>query len=130
MPRRHGASSGRPRPRLVECRFLVPLVRDSDRRPHKLWHWKSLQNALFHHFGGFTGPEGPVPGIYRSRSGRRVADLSRRYTVAVLPGSVEILRGLLRRAANTFDQECIYFVVGGDAELVDAEPSAGDLGDL
>lgn len=93
-------------------------------------HWKALEDALFRHFDGFTGPEGPVLGNYRNRSGSRVTDLSRRYTIALPVRGVEALRSLLRRVANTFDQECIYFVVGVEAELVDADPSAGDVGDV
>lgn len=93
-------------------------------------HWRALAAALFRHFDGFTGPEGPVLGNYRNRSGTRVTDLSRRYTVAVSLRRVEALRSLLRRVANTFDQECIYFVVGVNVELVEADPSAGELGDV
>jgi hypothetical protein len=129
VARKRRASGGRSPPPLIECRFLVPLVRDSDRRPHALRHWKALEDALFRHFDGFAGPEGPVPGNYKNRSGRRVSDLSRRYTIALLPNGVDALRRLLRRVANTFDQECIYLVVGVEVELVDADPSAGELGD-
>lgn len=50
-------------------------------------------------------------GNYRNRSGRRVSDLSRRYTVALPVRRVGELRHLLRQVANTSDQECIDFVV-------------------
>jgi hypothetical protein len=108
----------------------VPLVRDSDRRPHGPRHWKALEDALYRHFDGFTGPEGPVLGNYRNRSGKRVTDQSRRYTIALPLCRVEALRSLLRQVANTFDQECIYFVVGVEAELVGADPSAGNVGEV
>lgn len=85
-------------------------------------------DALFQRFGGFTGPEGPIPGGYTSRSGRRIEDESFRYTVALPPRRTRELRRLLRQVANSFDQECIYLVVGGEAELVDADPSVGALG--
>lgn len=81
------------------------------------------------HFDGFTGPEGPVPGNYKNRSGRWVTDQSQRFTIALLPRGVARLRNLLRRVANTFDQECSYFVVGVEVELVDADPAAGYLGE-
>jgi hypothetical protein len=93
----------------VECRFMVPLVRDSDRRPPRR--------------------VAPIPGGYTNRSGRRVMDESFRYTVALPSGRVRFLRRLLRKVANSFDQECIYLVVGVHAELVDADASAGDLGE-
>jgi hypothetical protein len=97
--------------------------------PHAVWLWKALMDALFERFGGFTGPEGPIPGGYTNRSGRRVMDESFRYTVALPSGRVRFLRRLLRKVANSFDQECIYLVVGVHAELVDADASAGDLGE-
>jgi len=84
-------------------------------------------DALFERFGGFTGPEGPIAGGYTNRSGRRVEDESFRYTVALPPHRVRELRELLRQVANSFDQECIYFVA--EVELVDADPSAGYLGE-
>ncbi|MCO5167790.1 MAG: hypothetical protein M9894_15695 [Planctomycetes bacterium] len=42
---------------------------------------------------------------------------------------VALLRSFLQQVANTFDQECIYLVVGFEVELVDADPAAGYLGD-
>ncbi len=115
--------------RRIECRFLVPMVRDSDRRPHAPRHWMAFDDAMRALFDGWQGPEGPVPGNYKNRSGRWVTDRCRRYTVALPRERVPALRDFLRQVANTFDQECIYFVVGFDVELVDAEPSAGYLGD-
>jgi hypothetical protein len=108
---------------------MVPLVRDSDRRPHPRWLWKALVDALFDEFGGYTGPEGPIPGGYTNRSGRRVTDESFRYTVSLPSRRVADLRQLLTRVANSFDQECIYLVVGVEAELVDADAASGDLGE-
>lgn len=124
MAKRRRRGHARP-DRLVECRFLVPLVRDSDRRPHARKLWDELGHALLRLFGGFTGPEGPVPGAWRSRAGRTVHDSSRRYSVALSHGRVDELRELVRRVATSFDQECIFFVVGADAEFVEADPSGG-----
>ncbi|MGE0711541.1 MAG: hypothetical protein AB7N76_30090 [Planctomycetota bacterium] len=39
------------------------------------------------------------------------------------------LRALLRRAAHTFDQECIYLSVRGVVEFVVARPEDGCLTD-
>lgn len=46
-------------------------------------------------------------------SGRLVTDESRKYTVLVREDNVEELRAVLGRAANSFDQEEILFVVQG-----------------
>lgn len=124
MAKRRRRGPARPE-RLVDCRFLVPLVRDSDRRPHTRKLWEELRRALLRIFGGFTGPEGPIPGAWRSRSGRTIHDSSRRYSVAVSPDRIDELRELVRRVATSFDQECIFFVVGADAEFVEADPSTG-----
>jgi hypothetical protein len=115
----------RPPDALIECRFLVPSVRDSNRRPHDRELWQTLADALHRRFGGFTGPEGPIPGGYTSRSGRRVEDRSWRYTVSVPRSAVRDLRVLLRRVGRSFDQECIYFVVGIDVEFVASDTDVG-----
>lgn len=120
---------------LVECHFLVPLVRDGNRRPHQPSAWRLLQDALFRRFGGRSGPEGlyvairPTPGEYTSHSGGRVEDESRRYIVAVEEKRVDELKRLLARVANTFDQEAIYLSVCGRVVFVQADEGAGDLAD-
>src|SRR5687768_3258944 len=119
---------------LLECAFLVPLVRDSDRKPHRPLCWNLLEDASYEKFGGRQGPEElgsrrvwpdrvyrsvrPVPGEYRSQTGSRVRDESRRYIVAVERRRVSELRRLLEQAANTFDQEAIYLSVRGEVEFV------------
>lgn len=107
----------------------MPLVRDSDRRPHAPALWTALAKELLERFDGFTGPEGPVPGNYRGRSGAWIQDASRRFTVALPRGRVGELRRLLQQVANAFDQECIYFAVGDEVELVDGDASAGHIGE-
>ncbi len=118
------------------CAFLIPVVRDSDRRPHPPLAWRLLQDALLRTFGALTGPEGvlyyrspeAVPGAWRPEKGEEpVADLSRRYTVAVPADRVDALRALLRRAGNSFDQRVIYLEVGGYAELLEVRPEDGFL---
>ena len=76
--------------RILECAFLVPVVRDSDRQPHGALAWRMLQEALFVLFRGYTGAESvyrldtPVPGAYEDEgTSRRVEDQSLRYIVAV-----------------------------------------------
>lgn len=118
------------------CTFLIPVVRDSDRRPHAPVVWRLLQDALVRTFGALTGPEpvlyyrkpDAVPGAWRPEEGEApVEDLSRRYTVAVPADRVDELRALLRRAGNSFDQRVMYLEVGGYAEFVEVRLEDGFL---
>ena len=117
----------------VLCEFLVPLVRDKDRVPHTHLAWAALHDALFACFDGFTGPElvmrlqRTVPGQYRSASKGRVEDECRQYKVALPLSRIDELRGVLRKAANTFDQEAIFLVVKGEVEFVSGKPEDGAL---
>ena len=122
--------------RVVECSFLVPIVGDTDRKPHSPIAWRLLQDAIHHLFKGLSGPERfllvrdveLVPGSYTEEAtGSRVHDESRRYTVAIPEAQVEVLRRLLRKAANTVDQKCIYLSVAGVVEFVTAKPEDGYL---
>jgi hypothetical protein len=116
------------------CVFLVPLVRDSDRKPHPPVLWRLLQDALVERFGAVTGPETvlyyrsarPLAGAWAQRQGAApVEDLSRRYTVAIASDQVDELRDLIRRAGNSFDQQVMYLEVAGYAELLAVLPEHG-----
>lgn len=118
------------------CVFLIPVVRDSDRKPHPPVLWRLLQDALARIFGAVTGPEAvlyyrrreTVPGVWSADEGQApVEDLSRRYTVAIAADQVDNLRALLRRAGNSFDQRTIYLEVAGYAELLEVRPEDGFL---
>jgi len=83
------------------CIFLVPIVRDSDRRPHPPVLWRLLQDALIGKFGAVTGPElvlyyrssEAVPGAWSPGENEQpVEDLSRKYTVAIPIDRVDELR--------------------------------------
>ena len=92
------------------CVFLVPVVRDSDRKPHPPVLWRLLQDALVRMFEGVGGPEtvlyyyrtpDPVPGSWSPGEGQEpVEDLSRKYTVALPAERVDELRALLRRSTS------------------------------
>jgi len=118
------------------CVFLIPVVRDSDRRPHPAIVWRLLKEELIRRFGSLTGPEtviyylnpDPVPGEWLpSELEDPVEDKSRKYTIAIPSSRVDELRSLLRRAGNSFDQRAIYLEVAGYAELVEVDPEDGYL---
>lgn len=118
------------------CAFLVPVVRDSDRRPHSVPLWPILQDALVDLFGAVSGPETVllhrrlklVHGVWRSdREGDLVEDRSRRYSIAIPEDRVDELRALLRRVGNSFDQRVMYLEVAGYAELLEVNPDDGVL---
>ena len=121
---------------LVVCRFLVPVLRDSDRLPHQAVLWRLLQDALCEGFRGLTGPQRvlvtrdpePVPGAWRPEGSRTdIEDECREYEVDVLHSRVDDLRALLRKAANSFDQRAIRLVVGITPEYVTATDRDGYL---
>ena len=121
--------------RLVECAFLIPIVRDSDRSPHPPIVWRLLQDAIRALFPqGHSGPElmykdvETVPGEYVEDATKKIVrDESRRYTVAILRSSLDNLRRLLRKAANTFDQKAVYLSVAGEVEFVTPKAEDGML---
>ena len=127
-----------PRPeteRLVECAFLIPIVRDSDGSPHPPIVWRLLQDAIRALFPqGHSGPElmykdvETIQGEYVDEAARKVVgDVSRRYVVAIPRSKLPDLRQLLRKAANTFDQKAIYLSVAGEVEFVTPGPEDGML---
>lgn len=113
--------------RKAACVFLVPLVRDSDRKRHSPLLWRLLQDVLLKRFGGLTGPE-TVAGEWSPGEGEPpVRDLNRRYTVAVAKERLDEVRALLRRVGNSFDQRVMYFEVAGYVELLEVRPEDGFL---
>lgn len=120
----------------VECWFLVPLVRDSDRGLHQPVLWRLLEEALSDAWGGWTGPETmrwgrkkhAVPGGWKPEgSAAPMTDESRKYTVFVPLAKLDALRSLLKKAANSFDQEEILLSVRGRRERIIPTPEAGFL---
>jgi hypothetical protein len=122
---------------IVECSFLIPIVRDSDKAKHRPLAWRLLVDELRRVFPqGHSGPQMAfyldcelLPGQWVDDAEHRVNDISRRYVVAIPPSRLHDLRSLLRRAANTFVQKAIYLSVAGRVEFVTARPADGFLGD-
>src|SRR5438105_3914686 len=103
--------------RRVQCEFFIPIVRNSDKKPHQSIAWNLLVNEIRRVFpAGHSGPEtfyrgdALVPGEY--------SDTSRRYLLAIPEGKVNDLRLLLKMAAHTFDQQAMYQSVAGTVEFV------------
>jgi len=115
-------------PRLLECSFLIPLVRDShlsDGQPHDpdLWEW--LDDEVLWRFGGRTLDLGRFEGFYLDPdTGEKVFDVSRKYVVAVPEDRLDELRALLSVASFSFAQKCIYLSIAGQVEFIEG-PSHG-----
>lgn len=117
-----------------ETWFLIPLVRNSDKRLHIVTLWSCLRDELYTLAGGWSGPQRvialieAVPGGWRDpATGRCSEDESRKYTVLVPASEFGALSELLVRAANSFDQDEILFVVQGEDRSVKRDPSKGFL---
>jgi hypothetical protein len=122
--------------RYVECSFLIPTVRDSDGTPHAVMAWSLLKDTLLRHFGGWSGPERVtvfhssklVPGGWKpAPDSEPIRDESKRYTISLPSDRLDELRGVLRKAARTFDQQTIYLSVRGYVEFVTPGPDDGFL---
>jgi len=123
----------------VETWFVIPLVRNSDRRPHDVALWGLLREEVYEVAGGVSGPRRvialiedvePLPGSWRDlATGKPVEDESRKYTVIVAREKLDELRAIMERAANSFDQDEVLFVVQGVDQSVKRDPSKGFLKD-
>lgn len=112
--------------RIVQCEFFIPIVRNSDKKPHQPVSWNLLVDEIRRMFpAGHSGPEtfyrGDtfLPGEFEEKPGAPpVKDESRRYILAIPESKTNDLRTLLRMAAHTFDQQAIYLSVAGIVEFV------------
>jgi hypothetical protein len=111
----------KPRRRLLECSFLLPIRRDrrlSDGAVHgpRVWSW--LHDQLFVFKGGTRAPD-LYEGWYVDPDTRKpVTDRSRKYFVALDRRGVAALRRLLQKACEVFVQKFIYLSVAGHVEFV------------
>ena len=56
-----------------------------------------------------------------------IQDVSRCYLVAIPEAKIDVLRQILRKAANTFDQKAMYLSVQGVVEFIAATETDGYL---
>lgn len=118
----------------VECWFLIPLERNSDRGKHPPVLWRLLREEICQLFTGWTGPQRilietvePVPGGWMPVPGKVIKDVSRKYTVVIPENRAADLQSILERAANSFDQEEILLLVRSVNRSVPRRADAGLL---
>lgn len=115
---------------LVECAFLIPIVRDanlSDGEPHTIVAWDWLTDELWERFGGATMAPGYYEGFYRDPdTGERVSDKSSKFIVATGEDRLSELKQFLAEACNVFCQKCIYLNIAGRVEFIEADSSPQD----
>lgn len=116
---------------LVVAMFQIPITEDGtvgSGRRHPTFRWKSLENALYEHFGGWTRLPGETSGMWKDRmTGEPARDRCRWFQVDLDSARVEDLRELLRRACVTFVQQEIRVVVDGKPEYIKGSPSHDPL---
>ena len=104
-----------------QCTVLIPLREDKEvgnGQLHPPRRWKSFEDALEARWG-FTADPNPKRGVWKDpETGRRVADRSYLYTIAVPEEEIPALKKYLVEARKLFKQKCIYFECGGDVEFV------------
>ena len=107
---------------LVACEVVIPTVSGSTRFPwpsNKIPDWEAATAYLF---GGISPIAVEVVGQWHPTSppGQGIIpDPQNRYEIAVLPERVDELREYMRFTCAHFEQECLYFKVGADVELLD-----------
>ena len=121
-----------------EVRFLLPMLRSSDRQLHDIAQWEWLEDEMHVRYpNGWQLPEvertdSTVQGKVRGRwfdeeEQKRVPDDSVELVVAVPANQMTALFTLFDEICARFDQKCIYFAAGGDAGLYypTKEPNRG-----
>lgn len=118
----------------IETWFVIPTVRDSDKKKHRATLWGLLRAELYEVAGAdswkwvILEELAPTKGSWKNpKTGKPVRDKSRKYTVVVLREKAEEIREVLFRAANSFDQQEILFMVLGVDRSVKRDPKKGFL---
>jgi hypothetical protein len=111
---------------LVVVTFQIPITEDKtvgSGAPHSPFRWKTLQDALYEQFGGWTSLPGRTAGVWKDRkTGKPVRDRCRLFQVDLEENRVDELREILRRACLTFVQQEIRAIVDGKPEYLGASP--------
>ncbi len=111
-----------------EIRFLVPMLRNSDRQLHDIAQWEWLENQMYVEFPDgwqqleFQRTDTAVLGTVRGHwfdkeKNEGIPDESVEFIVAIPPDRMTVLFQLFEDICVRFDQKCIYFSNGGDAAL-------------
>jgi len=103
---------------LVEYTFLVPVVRDSDRREHDQRANDWLAHKLYRAFGGYS-IGGRVTGTWKDSNGIELSDDSVVYRVAIPRSDVFKLRRIVESCKIVFDQQTIYMAVTSEHVTID-----------
>jgi hypothetical protein len=111
-----------------EVRFLVPMVRNSDRELHEITKWEWLKEQMYvefpegwqrrHYLRTGSTIYGTVEGHWFDRVKKLgVPDECVEFIVAILPERMPDLEKLFDSICLEFDQKCIYFTNGEEAAL-------------
>jgi len=111
-----------------EVRFLVPMLRNSDRQLHAISQWEWVENEMYAEFpNGWqqrevertdTTVRGTVRGGWFDKdNNENVPDDSVEFVVALPPDQMTTVYALFEEICERFDQKCLYFTIGGDAAL-------------
>jgi hypothetical protein len=93
-----------------------PSLADGKRHSSRAWQWLERELYLF---GGATREREPLDGWYIDPdTGKRIADSSRKYYVAIDKTDIGALRSLLQEVCGVFKQKCIYLSIAGRVEFV------------
>jgi hypothetical protein len=111
-----------------EVRFLIPILRNTDRQPHEITQWEWLDNRMYTEFPEgwqqleFLRTENAIQGTVKGHwfdkeKNEGVADDCVEFIVAIPTDRMSALEHLFEELCVHFDQKCIYFSNGGDAAL-------------
>jgi hypothetical protein len=111
-----------------EVRFLVPMLRDSDRQLHDVAQWEWIEDEMHVRYPNgwqqreVERTENTVKGTVRGRwfdkeKQESVPDDCVEFVVALPPDEMTGLFALFEEICARFDQKCLYFTTGGDAAL-------------
>jgi len=102
---------------MQEFTFYIPVVRDSDKKPHNENRWSFLEDRMARAFGGYTR-KANVTGAWLDDSGKLIRDESRVYSIGVSEDKLVNWQRFSASLAVIFDQQCIYVCESGVASLV------------